>query len=197
MGITERKDLEQAPDIDVMMRVRESDERAFAEVYRRYNRRLLDFFYGMSGNAQTAEDLSHETFARIWQVRRKYAATGSFAAYVFTFARNIWLESCRQQQKQWRLGSRNSLDDLLHELPARWSTHPDVMADRSDLSERIMGALDNLPEDQRMVFVMRNIRGMSIGDIAAVMQCPENTVRSRKILALKKLRESLRSLLAS
>ncbi|MBN2309081.1 MAG: sigma-70 family RNA polymerase sigma factor [Candidatus Hydrogenedentes bacterium] len=184
-----------------MLRVRWGDECAFAELYRRYNRRLLDFFYGMSSNAHTAEDLSHETFARIWQVRRKYAATGSFPAYLFTFARNIWLEDCRRQRKQWRLGSRRSLDDgpdgVGYELAAAESYHPDRAAYRAELSSHILAALDALPDEQRMVFVMRNVEGLSITDIATVLQCPENTVRSRKILAIKKLRESLRESLVS
>jgi RNA polymerase sigma-70 factor (ECF subfamily) len=188
--------VDRLPDTELMLRVRDGDECAFAEIYRRYHRKLLDFFYGLSSNAQCAEDLCHETFSRIWQVRRRYAATGSFPAYVFTFARNIWLENCRRLRKQQRLGSRRSLEQTDYELAAAVSSHPDEGAARSELSGYILEALDALPEDQRMAFVMRNIEGMAIADIAAVMQCPENTVRSRKILALKKLRVLLQKVAA-
>ncbi|MCP4645749.1 MAG: sigma-70 family RNA polymerase sigma factor [bacterium] len=194
-----REPLERMDDTGLMIRVRWGDESAFEELYGRYYRRLLDFFYGMSGNTQTAEDLCHETFSRVWQVRRKYAATGSFPAYLFTFARNIWLEHCRRQGKQWRLGIRKTLEvgpgGAGHELMIPELGHPDQEASRSELAEEIGRAVDALPEDQRMVFVMRTMQGLSIADIAAIMQCPPNTVRSRKILAIKKLRESLRKLL--
>lgn len=191
------EELGHEPDVSLMLKVRGGDQAAFEALYRRYNRRLLDFFYGMTRNAQTAEDLSHETFARIWQVRRKYQATGSFAAYLFTFGRNIWLENCRRLRKQQRLGFKQTLEDTAHELRADVSSQPDWGATRSELSERIGEALDALPEDQRMAFVMRNIEGLALSDIAAVMQCPENTVRSRKILAVKKLRALLRPVFAS
>ncbi|MCC6490625.1 MAG: sigma-70 family RNA polymerase sigma factor [Candidatus Hydrogenedentes bacterium] len=178
-----------------MLKVREGDECAFAELFRRYQRRLLDFFYGMSRDALLAEDLCLETFARVWHLRRKYAATGSFPAYLFTFARNIWLEKCRHLSKQWRLGSALSVEADGPDLPAAVSTHPDEMASRSELEERILEAIAGLPEEQRMVFVMRTIQRLSLEDIAGVLQCPVNTVRSRKLLAVKKLRESLRGLL--
>lgn len=178
-----------------MLKVREGDECAFAELFRRYQRRLLDFFYGMNRDAQLAEDLCLETFARVWHLRRKYAATGSFPAYLFTFARNIWLEKCRYLGKQWRLGSAQSVEADGPDLPAAVSTHPDEMASRSELEERILEAVAGLPEEQRMVFVMRTIQRLSLEEIAGVLQCPVNTVRSRKLLAVKKLRESLRGLL--
>ena len=194
---TATKSLERVPDAELMLRVRRGNQFAFGELYRRYNRRLLDFFYGMSRDATEAEDLTHETFMRIWKVRGKYMATGSFPAYVFTFARNIWLEHVRRSRKQWRLGIRTSLDDSYMALATGASECPHETASRSELAARIRTALDLLPDEQRMVFVMRAVEGLSIGDIAEVMQCPQNTVRSRKLLAIKTLRESLRSLMAS
>ena len=191
------EELGHEPDVSLMKKVRDGNQAAFETLYRRYNRRLLDFFYGMTRNAQTAEDLSHETFARIWQVRRKYQATGSFPAYLFTFGRNIWLENCRHLRKQQRLGFKQTLEDTAHELRADISSQPDWGAARSELSERIGQALGTLPEEQRMAFVMRNIEGLSLSDIATVMQCPENTVRSRKILAVRKLRALLRPIFIS
>jgi RNA polymerase sigma-70 factor (ECF subfamily) len=187
--------LEELRDTDLMLRVREGDDPAFAELYARYNRRLLDFFYGMSRDAQLAEDLCLETFARIWHLRRKYAATGSFPAYLFTCARNIWLEKCRYLGKQWRLGTAQSIEADGIDIPDGIATRPDESASRSELEERILAALAELPDEQRMVFVMRTIQGLALDDIAAVLQCPVNTVRSRKLLAVKKLREALKGLL--
>jgi len=182
-------------DTELMLKVREGDDLAFAELYNRYNRKLLDFFYGMGRDAQLAEDLCLETFARIWHLRRKYAATGSFPAYLFTCARNIWLEKCRYLGKQWRLGTARSIEAESIEIAADAATRPDECASRSELDLQILAAIAELPEEQRMVFVMRTIEGIALDDIAAVLQCPVNTVRSRKLLAVKKLRETLKGLL--
>jgi len=61
-----------SPDIAIMLKVRADDAGAFEELHRRYQRRVLGFFYGMCGSAQAAADLCQETFLRVWKVRRRY-----------------------------------------------------------------------------------------------------------------------------
>ena len=184
------------PDVALMLKVREGDESAFEALHERYQHKVLNFFYGMSRNMHMANDLCQETFLRVWKVRKRYRATGAFPAYLFGIARMIWLEGQREQRKLWRLGAAEELD-LERGLAADPACHPDRCAARSEIHERIMSALDELPEAQRMVFVMRNIRGLSLEDIAAALDCPVNTVRSRKILAVKKLRHLLSNVFVS
>jgi len=186
---------EHPSDSTLMFRVRHDDDHAFAELYHRYYRRLQNFFYGMSGNSQAAEDLCQETFLRIWKLRRRYAATGSFTGYLFAFARNIWLERCRQVRRRQKLGIRRYTDEDWHAVAGPPRDHPDEAAARSEFKERVYEALDQLPDEQRMVFVLRTVEGLSTDEIAAVMKCPVNTVRSRKILAINKLRRALQGLL--
>ncbi len=182
-------------DTELMMLVSGEDESAFAEIYRRYNRRLVNFFYALTRDSHAAEDLSHETFARIWHFRRRYAATGSFASYVFAFARFIWLERRRELAKLWKLGTLEPLDGT-DTLPGDPSQRPDECAARSEMDEYLWQALEQLPEEQRTVFVMRVLQRMSLEDIASAMNCPVNTVRSRKLLALKKMRLLLKRVAA-
>jgi RNA polymerase sigma-70 factor (ECF subfamily) len=186
---------EGTPDTTLMLRVRWGDERAFGELYGRYCRKLTDFFYGMSRDPQASEDLCQETFLRVWKLRRRYAATGSFPAYLFAFARNIWLERCRESRKRRVVKLAGTMDESWQPVAATRSNHPDEAAARAEVEERIFDALDRLPDEQRMVFVMRTIQGLSIEEIAEAMRCPMNTVRSRRLLAIKKLREALKSLL--
>jgi RNA polymerase sigma-70 factor, ECF subfamily len=183
-------------DVALMLRVRQDDESAFEELYHRYVRRLLDFFYAMGRDAQQAEDLVHETFLRVWRQRTKYAATGSFQAYLFAFARFIWLERYRKLRRirRWGLVSLREDVEEAQLAVASGDSYPDVGAGRAELGAAIFAALDQLPNEQRMAFVLHEIEGLSNEDIATVMQCPVNTVRSRRILAVKKLRESLERL---
>lgn len=185
--------MEERPDAEVMMQAQWGSERAFAELYGRHYRRLLDFFYGMSRDAQSAEDLCHETFLRLWQLRVRYRPSGSFRAYLFTIARHIWMERRRQARKE-HCGTRNA-DYGIWELADRQGLAPDEQARRAELDARIFAALDELPEEQRMAFILRTVEGMALKDIAKVMGCPVNTVRSRRLLAIKYLREVLRGLL--
>lgn len=187
--------IEQISDTALMCRVREGDESAFESLHARYQQKTLNFFYVLSHNRHTANDLCQETFLRIWRVRKRYQATGNFAAYLFAIARLIWFEHQRQQQKTWRLGYALVLDDTV-DVAASADCAPDVQAARSEVETRIWQALEELPEEQRMVFVLRNIQGLSLEDIAAALDCPVNTVRSRKILAVTKLRHLLAKVFA-
>jgi len=181
---------DQAPDIRLMLLVRSGDERAFEELHTRYQRKVLSFFHGMGRNAQSANDLCQETFLRVWKVRRRYRASGPFAGYLFGVARMIWFESRRAEQRVWRLGQRVDGEESTDRLEAPdW--RPDRRAERGELEQRLFAALDELPEEQRMVFVMRNIEGLSLDEIASALDCPLNTVRSRRILAIKRLRRLL------
>jgi RNA polymerase sigma-70 factor (ECF subfamily) len=177
-----------ADDVALMLRVRQDSEAAFAVLHGRYARRVQNYFYGMACNSSVAADLCQETFLRIWKIRHRYRATGPFVAYLFSIARLIWLERCRELQRQARLGARLDLD---LPLPAPADQEPDKLATRDEFRIHFLAALEELPEEQREVFVLRNIEGMSLHDIAAALDCPINTVRSRKLLAVKKLRTLL------
>ncbi len=179
-------------DTDVMVRVQWGSEAAFAELHRRYFRRLLDFFFGMSRDPQRAEDLCQETFLRLWQLRIRYTASGSFAAYLFTIARHIWQEQCRTRRKVARVEAPCEASETEASLS---QPGPDELAHRAEMDTRIFAALDALPEEQRMAFVLRTVQGLSLDDIAKVMQCPVNTVRSRRLLAISRLREVLRGMM--
>jgi len=186
---------EQMSDKTLMLRVRLGDELAFEHMYRRYHVKLQDFFYGMVRHTEMAEDLCQETFARVWRIRHKYDATGSVAAYLFAIARNIWLEQCRTFRKDQKLGTRYVFTDDWPYIIASRHRDPDEIAVRSEMKQHILDAIERLPDEQRMVFVLRSIRGLSTDEIAEIMRCPANTVRSRRILAVNKLRKMLRGLL--
>ncbi len=185
-------DFENESDVQLMLQVRLGDERAFEALHGRYQRKLLAFFYGMSRNPHTANDLCQETFLRVWAVRARYRATGVFAGYLFGVARMIWLEWLRAQQRAGRLGQRDG-GEAAETVAARAQCRPDVRAESTEMERRLFEALEALPEEQRMVFVMRTIEGLSLETIAAALDCPLNTVRSRRILAVKRLRHLLAS----
>ncbi len=176
-------------DVEVMLRVRDSDRAAFAVLYERHATRVHRFFRGLGTDAHTSRDLGQETFLRIWQHRARYAATGSFPAYLLTFGRFVWLEHCRQLRKPGRRGT--PIDDIIDLLTSAPLTRPDALAACSELGASLGAALSQLPDDQRMAFVLQSIQRLTAEEAASVMQCPPNTARSRKILAIKKLRASL------
>ena len=182
-------------DIALMLQVKGGDMDAFEVLHERYQLRVLGYFYKLCRNSLMANDLCQETFLRIWKVRKRYGATGSFPGYLFGVARMVWREKARELDKQRKLGIRCLIDDHLDTQST--VLQPDGDASRSELEQAIFRALDSLPEEQREVFILRSIEGLSLSEIAETLDCPLNTVRSRRILAVKKLRERLAGVFAS
>jgi RNA polymerase sigma-70 factor (ECF subfamily) len=174
-------------DIALMAKVRLGKVDAFETLHERYQHRLLNFFYGLSHDSHIANDLCQETFLRVWKIRKRYRATGSVVSYFFGIARMVWHEKRRALAKTGRLGVQLDFD-VLEEVLAHDGGTPDFLAKRAEVEARIHAALEELPEEQRLVFLLRTVEGMSLRDIATSLDCPLNTVRSRKILAVKKLR---------
>jgi RNA polymerase sigma-70 factor (ECF subfamily) len=174
-------------DIRLMARVRKGDTLAFEVLHRRYQRKMLNFFFGLTHNTHSASDLCQETFLRIWKIRLRYRATGSFPGYLFGVARLVYLEHVKREVRRQHAPF---FEDEEANLPCP-DGNPEKLASRAELSELIRRAVEELPEPQRMVFVMRTVDGLSLDDIATALDCPVNTVRSRKLLAMKKLRDLL------
>jgi RNA polymerase sigma-70 factor (ECF subfamily) len=174
-----------------MLRVQSGSESAFEELYERYFRRLAYFFHGMSRDPQLSEDLCHETFIRIWQLRARYSPAGSFPGFAYAVARLIWLEHCRHSRRQPRPAPANTFESQEEPVVRADTPGPFELACRAEVDERVFAALDKLPEDQRMAFILRTVNGLPLEEIAEVMQCPVNTVRSRKLLAIRRLRQLL------
>jgi len=193
--MTTGRDAKSEPtDVALMLRVRNDDPEAFARLYRRHNRRLLDFFFAMCRHATLAEDLAQETFLRVWRLRERYEPRGSFPGYLFAVARFVWME--RRTEVYQALAYRPVPGEGGQpELATEPQQGPDALADRSETGQCIAQAVANLPEEQRMAFVLRTVQGLPLEEIAEAMGCPVNTVRSRKLLAMQKLREALRGLL--
>jgi len=186
----ETLNVEPRPDTELMMAVKDGDRAAFALLHERHQHPVLGFFHVLCRDNGVANDLCQETFLRVWQIRQRYMASGPFRAYLFAVARLIWREHGRREAMRVRLGAALPLDEA-PALPDGPGHRPDDRAVSAEFGQALHCALDALPEEQRMVFVLRYLRELSLDEIAGALDCPVNTVRSRKILALKKLRTLL------
>lgn len=172
-------------DIALMVRAQAEDLEAFEELFRRYERPLFAYFVRLSRDRAGAEDGVQEVFIRVWQARHRYAPTGRFSSYVFRIARNYWLNELK----------RRSVRPVIYapddELPPAIETAPDAQPVQA-LAQRELGvqleqALDQLPIEQREVFLLARFHRMPYREIATLMDIPVRTVESRLVLATRKL----------
>jgi RNA polymerase sigma-70 factor (ECF subfamily) len=181
-------------DEELMALAMNDDARAFEELFHRYRKRLFGFFYGLVLNSEEAGDCVQETFLRLWQGRRKFARRGRFSAYLFQIAKNHFLDRSRKEKS--RTKSQDASDGgVAGHWPGTSSSDDGYgAAAAAEIREAVRDALAQLPEMQRLVYVLSEEQGMSYEEIADVLACPVGTVSSRKVEAVRKLRGLLRPL---
>lgn len=148
----------------------------FEELYIAYSPEIYRFANWLCGNANDAEDITAETFTRAW-MNFAIIRTETLKAYLFTIARNIYLESLRKHRHHQVLNESH---------PDSHPTLEKAVETRSEL-DQIRAALRTLPEIDRSAFVMRVQYDLSYAEISRVLQTSEGAVkvkvhRARKML---------------
>jgi RNA polymerase sigma-70 factor (ECF subfamily) len=184
-------------DLELMRRFQAGDLDAFTELYEYHLRGLLNFFFRLCWDRSLAEDFAQETLLRVYKSAKKWEPNAKFTTYLYRIARNYWIDHCRllSTQKenvslQTQVGGSDSTASLIDRLPDEIKPPEDDL-DRRELYGAIMLALEQLPEEQRMVFVLSEIEELRYQEISDIMEIPLGTVKSRMHTAVGKLQELL------
>jgi RNA polymerase sigma-70 factor (ECF subfamily) len=188
-----------ATDEMLMIRYQRGDRQAFAELVRRHGRRIYNFVLRQLRDANLAEDVTQQTFLRVVQSAAQFKNEARFSTWLYAIVRNLCVEQGleRQQRRQATLDDEQpnaeQVDRPLSELVA--DSQRGASIERSAVSSQvgasIVRALEDLPDEQREVFLMREIANLSFDDIASITECPTDTVKSRMRYALNRLRDAL------
>jgi RNA polymerase sigma-70 factor (ECF subfamily) len=184
-------------DEALMLRYRGGDVRAFEVLLGRHRKPVYNFILRFVLDPAQAEDLLQETFLRVIKGSESYEQQAKFTTWLYTIARNLCVDASRRGKHR----RAASLDAPIDETEEGSGTLLDRVADQKgtvdravigkQLGERIQLAVDSLAEEQREVFVLREVLDLPFKEIATIVGCPENTVKSRMRYALEKLREAL------
>jgi RNA polymerase sigma-70 factor (ECF subfamily) len=157
-----------------------------AELARRHAEGVFRYLRSMVGDAETARELVQDTFLR---VGKQAGEVGP--GLVFAAARSSAIDYLRRRRT--RGGVEVTLDErVIAVVPAAESHRPDRDAELAELRADLLAALADLSEEQRTVFHLIEIEGLSYEQVARVLGIPPGTIASRKHHAVRKLREALR-----
>ncbi len=175
-------DLKKTCDFDLMAMVKDGRQEAFVELIHRYQRSLLNFFRKMGADMNEAEDLTQETFLRLFGYRTRYRPLARFTTFLYTLARHAWADCLRKVQRSPQAD---------RELYAESSVSDDRNDAYTDDHIDLQAALGQLSDKLRLVVVMSVYQGLRYNEISEALGIPEGTVKSRMHLAVKQLREIL------
>ena len=187
-------------DEELMVRFQRGERPAFALLVRRHKTRLYNFVLRQIRNMSAAEEVVQETFVRVVQNAAEFRHAARFSTWLYTIARNLCVDHARKRA----LRRHPSLDEPERAFDRDGADRPDWSertadaganversAVSSEIRERVLTALYKLPDDQREVFLMREVGSMPFKDIAEIVGVPENTVKSRMRYALEHLQAAL------
>lgn len=184
---------ENTPDDDdaLMARAaRHGDTRAFGLLVARYQGRLLRFAARMlGGDADAAQDVVQEAFVRLWTRRADYQPQERLDAFLLRVTRNL----CYDRTRRTAFRSSLPLDDCME--TASDDPGPDALLRTVLLAQAVREAIADLPDAQRVVFVLSHYESLRYDEIALLLDCPPGTVASRKHHAVAFLRRRLAPLL--
>lgn len=143
------------------------------EVVRQHSARVYRLAYRLSGNAQDAEDLTQETFVRVFRSLASYQP-GTFEGWLHRITTNLFLDMVRRRQRV----RFEALPDDAERLPSTGPSPEQVYAD-THFDPQVQAALDALSPEFRVPVVLCDIEGLTYEEIAATLDIKLGTVRSR------------------
>jgi RNA polymerase sigma factor (sigma-70 family) len=173
-------------------------DRQVSEVVKREQSRLLNFIRRRVPDPRDAEDILQDVFYKLVEANRLLMPVDHITAWLFRVARNRIIDLFRKKQPEsfsdLAAGGEDDEPLRLEELLSSVDEGPDALYERSLLLDELALAVDELPEEQREVFVAHELEGRSFKEMAAETGLSVNTLLSRKRYAVLHLRERLQKI---
>src|SRR3954454_9227704 len=185
LAVVRDAQLDTTGDARLVERVRDGDDRAFAALVVRYERKLIRVLARLVHDEELARDLAQETFWKVYNRLDRFDTSRRFGPWLFRVGVNLGLDSLRRREAppaasidQTRGDDRRALD-----LP-----DPDPRA-REELAQEVRFVLDRIPVPYRTILVLRDLEGFSSAEVAAIVNRREATVRWRLARARELFRQ--------
>ena len=173
------------PDSELVERFKSGDRRAFDELVRRYQHRVFTLAMRWMGDEQIANEVAQDVFIALFRSLKNFRGDAQLSTWIY----RVVINHCKNR-KQYRRrrkmsrhepleGDRNDDDDGPKRQIAADGPLPDAAVHQSDAERLIREALEQLPEEQRTIIVLRDIEDLSYEEISELLGLARGTVKSR------------------
>jgi RNA polymerase sigma-70 factor (ECF subfamily) len=187
-------------DAPLVERVQRGDMRAFEMLVVKYQRRIERLIARTVRDPDSVADIAQETFVRAWRALPGFRGESAFYTWLYRIAVNTARKSLAQQLREPMVSGSPGTEIETEEgtfpagvEPSHQDT-PDAWLASREIAQAVNEAVEALSEELRQAIVLREIEGLGYEEMAAVMNCPIGTVRSRLFRAREAVAERLRPL---
>lgn len=174
-------------DEQLMSLYRDGDAQAFTPLYQRYRTSLYNYLMRQCNNKAFAEELFQDTWTSLIRARQTYTESAKFSTYLFRIAHNKLIDYYRRNCKA-------AIDSYEDDMPDTNSHSPEDTVSAQQQHRKFIVLLEQLPEAQREVFLLKEETGLNIDDIARITESNVEAVKSRLRYAVKRLKTGMEDL---
>lgn len=171
-------------ELDLIHRLKSGDDDAIRELYGQYGQRLYIFALQLTNDPATAEDVTQNTLITAWRSAQNFRSEGRLIAWLLGIVHHTAMKAIRS--------TSHHLDQATDETVADQQPSPEERAQGQETKRWVREALQALSSEHRTVLELVFYQGLSLAEVAEVMDCPLGTVKSR----LSYARQHLRGVLA-
>ena len=174
-------------DIELVARVAAGDKAAFETLFTTYGERVFRYAHRMISDVSRAEEVTNDVMMEIWKNAGKFEGRSKVSTWILGITRHLALNAVRGKKLDTM-----DIDDAPEIADEAQSAQSGVLArDRDGIKADLRAALGHLSADHRDVIELTFFQGCSYQEIAEIVGCPENTVKTRMFHARKQLKEIL------
>ena len=163
----------------IIRAVLDGNTNAFDDLVEEHQNRVYHIALKMTGNEEDAFDLSQETFLKAYRSLKSFRGEAGFGSWLYRLASNLCIDFLRKKKRRPlqtaslddEEGRPTDLPDLRHE--------PQNELERKEIREKVRAGLRRLPEEQRLILVLRDVEGFSYQEISSILGVELGTVKSR------------------
>jgi RNA polymerase sigma-70 factor, ECF subfamily len=166
--------------------IQAGDHRAFERLLDQYEARVYRLALRYTGSVSDAEDVTQEIFLGVYRGLARFRGDSALGTWIYRVAMNHCLEFRRKRRYETL-----PYDEELMLASVDWRDDPLLSAGKRDVTERVEAAIQSLPPHHRDVIVLHELQGLTYQEVAATLNVPVGTVKSRLSNAFRKLRDLL------
>jgi len=158
------------------------DRAAFTDLVELYKDKIYHLAFRMLGNSQEAEDMTQETFLRVFRNLDRYDETLKFSTWIYRIATNLTIDRLRKRKMTYSLDADVTVEGEgldWYSILASSEPGPEGQIVLSDMQRRIREAIDTLPKKYKSVIILKYLHDMSLQEISDVLDMPVTTVKTR------------------